>query len=258
MCDMNRSDHVRRRAAATVAALVLAFLVGGGGISIGRLAAAQDTPAETPAAEATTTPGVLETPAAAIDCGTDPFAPTPAAAADAVYSIVAEESEARYRAQEELAGRGATEAVGRTNAFIGTIFLGADGLPVACSRFDADLRTLQSDEARRDNYLYDNTLETETYPLATFVLTGVEGLTGPLTEGEETTFLLIGDLTLHGVTKAVAWEATVMLDGDTIEGTARTEFDMPDFAIEPPVVGPVVGLDETVALEVDITAERAG
>ena len=214
--------------------------------------AAQTATAEAGAIE----PGVLTTPPAEIDCQTSPTASAAGTPADA-FAIVSEESEARYRAQEELVGRGAVEAVGRTSAFIGQILFDAEGMPLACSRFDVDLRTLQSDEARRDNYLYNNTLETETYSLATFILTEVAGLEEPLADGAEATFTLIGNLSVHGVTRLVAWETTATLDGDTLEGTAVTSFNMPDFDITPPRVGPVVSLDETVALEVDIVAERA-
>ena len=96
-------------------------------------------------------------------------------------------------------------------------------MPLACSRFDVDLRTLQSDSSRRDNYLYSNTLETEQFPLATFILTGVEGLDGPLPDGEETSFTLIGNLTVHGVTNLISWEAKVTRDGDELSGDAHAE-----------------------------------
>ena len=147
--------------------------------------------------------------------------------------------------------------LGETRAMAGAILLGEDGLPVPCSRFDIDLRTLQSDSARRDNYLYQNTLQTESFPLATFVLRGAEGLDGPLVEGEETTFTLLGDLTLKDQTRLVAWETTATLEGETLTGTAVTEFEMPEFAIEPPRVQIVVSLDETVRLEIDLSARRA-
>lgn len=208
--------------------------------------------------EAAPTPGVLTTPAAEINCATD--GDTPAEVYQQVasaYTIVSEESEARYRAQEELAGQGANEAVGATQAFIGTIMFDADGMPLECSRWDVDLRTLTSDESRRDNYLYNNTLETGEFPLATFVLTSVEGLDAALIDGEETTFTLVGNLTVHGVTKLVSWEATVTKDGEKLTGSAKTTFNMPDFDIEPPKVGPVISLDETVVLEIDITAQQA-
>ena len=171
-----------------------------------------------------------------------------------VFAIVPEESAARYRVQEELAQVGETEAVGETQAIIGQFGFGEDGLPLPCSRFDVDLRTLQSDQARRDNYLYQNTLEAEKYPLATFVLRAVEGLEAPMEEGQETTLRLIGDLTLRDVTKLVAWEAKVSLVDEALTGTAATMFEMPDFGIEPPSVPVVLSLDETILLEVELTA----
>lgn len=174
------------------------------------------------------------------------------------YQIVPEESAARYRVDEELATVGVTQAVGETQAILGAILVGSDGMPVPCSRFDVDLRTLQSDSARRDNYLYENTLETESYPLATFVLRGTEGLDGPLAEGEETTFTMVGDLTVKDVTRLVAWETTATLADGALTGAAATEFEMPEFAIEPPTVQIVVSLDETVRLEIDLAARASG
>jgi len=60
--------------------------------------------------------------------------------------------------------QGANEAVGQTNSIVGQIYFDDQGMPLACSRWDVDLRTLTSDESRRDNYLRGNTLQTDTYP----------------------------------------------------------------------------------------------
>lgn len=213
------------------------------------------------AQEATAVPrlGVVETAMADLpECGPSELGSLPEGTdTAAVYAIVPEESAARYRVQEELAQVGQTEAVGETRAIIGQLGFASDGLPVPCSRFDVDMRTLKSDQARRDNYLYNNTLEAETYPLATFVLRGVAGLEAPLAEGEETTITLIGDLTLRDTTKLVAWEATVTKRGGDLSGSAATEFEMPAFNITPPSVSVVLGLDETVRLEIDLTAREA-
>ena len=89
------------------------------------------------------------------------------------------------------------------------------------------------------------------------MLRAVEGLDAPLTEGEEATVRLIGDLTLKDVTKLVAWEANVTLIDGALTGTAATMFEMPDFGIEPPSVPVVLSLDETIRLEVDFTARPA-
>jgi polyisoprenoid-binding protein YceI len=239
----NRLTRVRFR---LVQVFALAALLAVLGSSFLNRAGAQDV---------TATPGVLGTPEATDECGTadSPSTVTPAA----IFQIASDESEARYKAQEELANKGANEAVGTTNAFIGQILIDDQGSPIACSRFDVDLRTLTSDESRRDNFLYNNTLETQTYPLATFILTSVEGLDGPLPSGEETAVRLIGNLTVHGETKLIAWEATIKMDGDTLTGAAATTFNMADFNITSPKVGPVMSIDETIKLEVDITAKKA-
>ncbi|HEU0116170.1 MAG TPA: YceI family protein [Thermomicrobiales bacterium] len=209
------------------------------------------------------TPGVLAEAPAAISCGDagTPGTPgasaaTPAPAAE-TFTVVGADSAARYRAQEELAGRGANEAVGQTDAIIGAVLFDAAGKPMPCSRFAVDLRTLKSDEARRDNYLYKNTLETEKYPLAVFIVTRVEGLATPLPDGKPLAFKMIGNLTMHGQTKAVVWDATAMMKGDELTGSAHTTFTMDQFNIEPPTVGPVLSIDPTVQLEIDLTARKA-
>lgn len=207
--------------------------------------------------ETATEVGVLEARDGLPECEVvDPGA-VPTEDAAATYAITSEESVARYKVMEELADIGANEVVGETNAIIGHILFDENGAPLACSRFDVDLRTLETDQARRDNFLRGNTLETDTYPLATFVVREVEGLDGALPEGEETTVTLIGDLTFHGVTRLAAWETTVTREGDTLNGTATTTFTFPDFEIEKPIVGPVVGIDDEVTLEVDLVAAPA-
>ena len=234
-------------------ALVAPALIATGLLLTGGAVAAQDTATPTPIGLVQAAEDLTLAECAIAEIGSLPEGIDAAT----VYTIASEESAARYRVQEELAQVGETEAVGETQAIIGQFAFDASGLPLACSRFDVDLRTLASDSARRDNYLYNNTLEAETYPLATFVLRAVEGMSAPLTEGEEATVRLIGDLTLRETTKLVAWEATITMADGALSGAPATEFEMPDFAIEPPSVPVVLALDETVRLEVDLTARPA-
>jgi len=176
--------------------------------------------------------------------------------APVVYTIKSDESTASYVAQEELASVGANEVVGTTNAFIGSILTDDEGNPLECSNFAVDMRTLETDEARRDNFLRENTLESDAYPFATFVVASVDGLDGPLVEGEAVTAQLVGDLTLHGVTRSATWEAEITLEGDTLTGTATTTFVIADYGMEKPIVGPVVSIDDEIELKVDLTAVR--
>lgn len=169
------------------------------------------------------------------------------------FVIDSEQSEARYVVDEELAGVGANTAVGRTNAFIGQIIVDGEMRPEPCSRFDVDLRALLSDSSRRDNYLRGATLQSDQFPVATFVVLSVEGLEGALTD-EEQTFTLIGNLIFRGETRLVAWESTVAVTDGSLTGTAFTEFDMEAFQIQKPIVGSVISIDDTIRLEVDIVA----
>jgi len=176
------------------------------------------------------------------------------AAAAVVYTVGGEESTASYVAQEELASVGANEVVGTTNAIIGSIIFDEEGMPLECSNFAVDMRTLVTDEARRDNYLRSNTLQSDEFPFATFVVASVEGLNGPLAEGETTAVQLLGDLTLHGVTQPVTWEAEFTRDGESLTGTATTTFVIEDYDMEKPIIGPVVSIGDEIVLNVEITA----
>jgi polyisoprenoid-binding protein YceI len=171
-----------------------------------------------------------------------------------VYTVDGEQSLATYTVMEELASIGANEVNGTTSAIIGSILFDEDGTPLSCSNFAVDMRTMQTDESRRDNYLRENTLESDTFPFATFVVASVEGVDGPVVEGEAAALQLTGDLTIHGVTKTVTWEAEVTREADTLTGTATCTFLIEDFGMEKPIVGPVVGIDDEVTLTIDIVA----
>src|SRR5687768_6904559 len=79
--------------------------------------------------------------------------------------LVSGDSEARYRAQEVLVGRGANQAVGRTINVAGAIQVEADGTITGDqSRILVDLTSLQSDSSTRDNYIKRNTLQVAEFP----------------------------------------------------------------------------------------------
>lgn len=214
---------------------------------VGGVAAQDSTPTATQA-------GVIGEAVATDTCDLSDYAATPTGTS-ALYSIVSDQSEARYLAEEEFVGQGANTAVGTTSAIIGQIGLDANNAPLTCSRFDVDLRTLVSDDSRRDNKLYDETLETGEYPLGTFILTSVEGLDGGLVDGQEATVMLLGNLTLHGVTKQVAWSATVTLSGDTLTGSAETNLNIADFDMSEPNSPLVLSIDDTIVLQIDLVAQ---
>ncbi len=75
-----------------------------------------------------------------------------------------------------------------------------------------DLRTLKSGRDRRDRYLQRRTLETELYP----------------------TIELVGDMTLHGVTRQIGWQVAAEPKVGGFYGTAKTSFTFDTFEMTQP------------------------
>lgn len=224
------------------------------------LALAACAPAFSPTAPAAVSPAA--TAAAPTTPPTTPAAATAPAAVPAGgtrLTIMADNSEARYRAREQLAGRNLpSEAVGSTKAVTGTILLGPNGEIVRDgSKITIDLRTLKSDESRRDGFIQRSTLQTATYPQADFVPAEARGLPNPLPTSGEATFDLTGDLTVHGTTRPAVWKVTARFGPAEIAGTATTTVKLGDFGMTPPRVGPVLSIEETLGLEIDFRAARS-
>jgi polyisoprenoid-binding protein YceI len=175
------------------------------------------------------------------------------------YRVVADASEVRYRVREQLVGLNfPNDAVGATRAIEGGIALDAQGriLP-AESRFTVDLRTLRSDEPRRDNYLRRNTLETERYPMVVFVPIEVRGLPVPLPATGTADLELIGDLTIRETTRRATWQAAATLDGASATVRAKTAFRFGDYGLRVPRVSVVLSVEDDIRLEADLTLRRS-
>jgi polyisoprenoid-binding protein YceI len=170
------------------------------------------------------------------------------------YGVVAEESEVRYRVREQLVGVNfPNDAVGATSAVEGGVAFDGQGRVVPSdSRFTIDLRTLRSDEARRDNYLRRNTLETERYPTVTFVPTEARRLPFPLPQTGSAPLELVGDLTVKDATRRVTWEATATFEGPRVRIRARTAFRFGDFGLRVPRVSVVLSVEDDIKLEADL------
>jgi polyisoprenoid-binding protein YceI len=183
-------------------------------------------------------------------------APIPAGAVRLTLSEDA--SKASYRAREQLVGRALpNDAIGTTQAVSGAIVLNQDGTVLGDqSAITVDLRSLQSDESRRDGFIQRSTLQTDQYPTATFVPRAVEGLPSPLPTSGTAMFQLSGDLTVHGATRPVTWEVAAQFDQQAISGTANTTFKLTDFGMTPPKAGPVLSIEDSLGLQVDFHFTR--
>lgn len=218
--------------------------------------------APTAAAKPTTAPAAAASPAASPAAAPSPAAsPSPAAAVSGGtrLTLAADGNEARYRVREQIANRPApSDAVGTTRGVTGTIVFDRDGGIVAeQSRIVVDLRTLASDSSRRDGYIKNETLETDRFPTAEFIPREAPGLPKPLPTSGDATFQLVGDLTVHGVTRPVTWETNARFGEREISGTATTRVKITDFGMPIPRVASILSIDDDARLELDLRATRS-
>jgi polyisoprenoid-binding protein YceI len=154
---------------------------------------------------------------------------------------VADGSEAGYRVREQLAGLSAeSDAVGRTNDVSGAITVvetDAGGAELTAGTIEVDTTTIASDEGRRDNRLRTQGLETERFPTATFMLTQSVELPAEALGGSPVELTLVGDLTLHGVTRSVEIPVQAQLADGQIQVAGASTFALRDFEMTAPNVG---------------------
>jgi hypothetical protein len=83
-------------------------------------------------------------------------------------------------------------------------------------------------------------------------------VTLPFTGATSSSFELVGDLTVRGVTRPTVWRVTAQLDDGRVSGTASTRFVFDDFQMEKPRVRSVLSVADTIALEYDFNLVREG
>jgi polyisoprenoid-binding protein YceI len=145
-----------------------------------------------------------------------------------------------YRVKETLIGFGLNTAVGRTGEVTGSARV-RDGLIVS-ARFEADTRTIRSDEARRDDTMRFRGLETDRYQVAGFVL-------GPPVRIAPH-FTARGTLTLHGRARPVKVRLASRRAGRGLDVVGSAPIRFADFGIEPPSVAGVASVRDHGTMEV--------
>lgn len=164
-------------------------------------------------------------------------------------------NEVRYRVREQLVRRDLpNDAVGRTTAVSGALQLDEDGEIVPSgSRIVVDVTGLTSDSDRRDGYVRRRLLVTDSFPRVEFVPSQARGLPQRLPASGEMSFVLVGDLTVKGVTRPVEWEVDARAEGGDYTGSARTAFTFGDFELQQPRVPVLLSVADTIRLEYDFT-----
>ncbi len=161
-----------------------------------------------------------------------------------------------YRVKEQLAFLSSpNEAVGRSTAVSGTMTVAGD--TVQAVRIQADLTRLTSDEDRRDNAIRQRGLESQRFPTATLELAKPIKLDSAPVRGQEVRGQGKGRLTVHGVTREVDLDLKGRWDGSTIQVAGQLPVKMSDYQIQPPRLGPVVSIEDSLTVDFNLVFERA-
>lgn len=201
----------------------------------------------------------LVTPAGLVAQGTSPRDSKPASPGPIRYALAATGNLARFIVREQLAGATLpNQAIGTTSAITGGIVLDSKGaVDTANSVITVDLRTLESDRDRRDNYIKRRTLVVDSFPNAVLKVRELKGLPVELPASGTVTFTVLGDFTVHGVTKPSVWEATATVANGALTGKATTRVKFGDFGMERPRVMIVLSVEDDIKLEYDFHFVRA-
>ncbi len=176
-----------------------------------------------------------------------------------IFQIVPAQTTASYSVYENLIfqNKPNNDAVGTTHSVQGSFKIRTAATPlVAAMNIQVDLRTLQSDASRRDHYIQQNTLQTDTYPYATFVSVSTQSLPASYSDGQTIHFQLVGNLKLHGTTNKEVFDVQGKVVGNTITGTATSTIYMTDFGIQPPNLANIAIAQNKVLITLTFTAKE--
>ncbi|HLO02544.1 MAG TPA: YceI family protein [Symbiobacteriaceae bacterium] len=172
---------------------------------------------------------------------------------DGSLPVKKESSKATYTVEETFVGQqGINKAVGTTSAFEGALDLKAG--VITGGTVKVDLRTLKSNSGQRDNALTTKFLESNKYPFATFVITGMEG--DALKEGAMTAVTLKGKMTIHDTEKDLAFKGEGGLTGGLVKLNLQANFKMSEFGITVPNIAGMLKAEDPVVLAIEVTAGK--
>ena len=176
------------------------------------------------------------------------------------FQIVPAQTTASYSVYENLIfqNKPNNDAIGTTHSVKGRFKIRTGVSPlVASMNITVDLSTLQSDAQRRDNFIKQHALETDTYPYATFISVSTQGLPASYSDGQTVHFQLTGNLTMHGKTNKEVFDVQGKVVGKAITGMATSTIYMTDFGIEPPNLANIAIAQNKVLITITFTAEEA-
>lgn len=158
-----------------------------------------------------------------------------------------------FRVEEELSRIGSTTAVGRTPEVVGTITI--DGTTVTAVSIEANMDAITTNESRRDDKAR-GALDTDEFPVATFVLTQPIELGDTAASGEPVEVTAIGELTIHGTTKPVEIPLEAKLVDDVVVVVGSVDVVFADYGVSVPDAPIVVSAEDHGIIELQLFLTR--
>ena len=174
---------------------------------------------------------------------------------ESLYRIDPTASSLTYDIDETFAGRKTTTATGTTSGIAGDLAINATDL--ASSRVGdivVNVEQFHSDNNLRDARIRQDFLASHRFPLATFSVDQLTGLTGTLTEGKTYTFTMTGDVTLKDTTAPATWNVTAKVEDGRLVATATTTAKLSRFKAGPISIAGLVRTADDVKLTLKLTA----
>jgi polyisoprenoid-binding protein YceI len=158
-----------------------------------------------------------------------------------------------FRVSEELT-IGSQTAVGRTGDVAGSLTI--DGTTVSDVTIEADLSQLVTNDSRRDRAAR-GALDTEQFPLATFVQTQPLEIPADAAAGGPVSVTAVGDLTIHGVTQSVEVPIQAQLVDDVIALIGSLPVSFADYGVTAPSAPIVVSVEDNGTIEFQLLFTRS-
>ena len=171
------------------------------------------------------------------------------------FTIVAEESEARFIIEEELLGQPKT-VIGATNAIAGELTVDSSN-PAASviGPIQIDAGTFVTDDNRRNGAIRRFILQTNQYQFITFNTTELNGLPDTVAVGDEVVFEVSGDLTVRDITNPALFVIILQVVSESeLRGSAATIVAREDFNLTIPQVPSVANVGTELIVEFEFVA----
>jgi polyisoprenoid-binding protein YceI len=178
-----------------------------------------------------------------------------AEAGEQLFRIDPTRSSLTYEIEERFVGRSASTATGTTKAVAGDLAINEADLEASrVGTIVVDIEQFRSDNNLRDARIRKDFLESHTYPLATFDLTGISGLSGSLDEGAEATFQIEGNVTIRDQAAPATFDVTASYVDGELTATATTTAKLSRFDAGPISIAGLVTTSDEVKLTLELTA----